>query len=264
MLTMDYLTGIEGRNQSKKDRAICYDLINENVTIRFFRSQGYEIINLSVFQVEGQLPVAPSNFILTGRDRITSSTFLSRLDRDIRFNLVTRYKIPSELRNLRDFHENSINTLFRKTKEAATNKKGKPRFIYTHLMLPHYPYLYDRNGNETVPEMVIEGYQVEQSDYTEYLQYANKKYLELVDHILASSSRPPIIILMGDHGFRHFTETVEDRYHFMNLNAVYLPNGGYERFYPGMSAVNQFRVILNTAFRQQLPLLKDSTSLLIE
>ena len=71
---------------------------------------------------------------------------------------------------------------------------------------------------------------------------------------------------MGDHGFREFGhETPEiKKYYFMNLNSVYLPNKDYSRFYEGMSGVNQFRVILNTSFRQNLPLLKDSTIVIRE
>jgi len=100
--------------------------------------------------------------------------------------------------------------------------------------------------------------------YIEYLQYSNKKLLSLVDFIRTNSSRPPVIIVMADHGFRQLPVDVDRKYHFMNLNAVYFPGGNYSGFYDGMSNVNQFRVILNTLFRQDLPLLKDSTSFLTE
>lgn len=69
---------------------------------------------------------------------------------------------------------------------------------------------------------------------------------------------------MGDHGFRQLTNDADRKYHFMNLDAVYFPNGNHNNFYDGMSAVNQFRVTLNTLFQQKLPLLKDSTHFLTE
>ncbi len=69
---------------------------------------------------------------------------------------------------------------------------------------------------------------------------------------------------MGDHGFRHFIKPVAMEYHFMNLNSVYLPGNNYAGFYDSISGVNQFRIILNKQFNQQFPLLKDSSSFMIE
>jgi hypothetical protein len=69
---------------------------------------------------------------------------------------------------------------------------------------------------------------------------------------------------MGDHGFREFKNKVENKYHFMTLNAVLLPDKNYSGFYKGMSHINQFRTILNSQFGQKLPLQKDSTSLVVE
>ena len=76
----------------------------------------------------------------------------------------------------------------------------------------------------------------------------------------------PIVLLMSDHGFREFRdeEKVDHKYQFMNLNAVLLPGKDYKNFYKGISAVNQFRAVLNTEFGQELPLLKDSCSYLTE
>jgi hypothetical protein len=47
-------------------------------------------------------------------------------------------------------------------------------------------------------------------------------------------------------------------HHFNNLNAVYFPNQEYQFMTDSLNGVNQFRVIFNTLFKQQLPLLKDS------
>jgi hypothetical protein len=81
---------------------------------------------------------------------------------------------------------------------------------------------------------------------------------------MSTSSKPSVIILLGDHGFRHFQEKVERKYYFLNLNAVYLPDKNYNRFYEGMTVVNQFRIFFNTEFHKQFPLLKDSTIYLWE
>ncbi|MFZ1264285.1 MAG: hypothetical protein WAT34_12325, partial [Chitinophagaceae bacterium] len=97
------------------------------------------------------------------------------------------------------------------------------------------------------------------------LKYTNKILLELTGYIQSNNSKPAIIILMSDHGFR---ETDDQNYlkysQMMNLNAIFFPNKDYSGFYKGITNVNQFRVILNSQFGQHLPLLKDSTSLLHE
>jgi phosphoglycerol transferase MdoB-like AlkP superfamily enzyme len=128
--------------------------------------------------------------------------------------------------------------------------------------MPHYPYYFDKNGKEQPFETLLEGKQGNKAAYIEYLQYANKKLLELIDHILTSSATAPIIVLMGDHGFRHFDKPVESKYYFLNLASVYLPSKNYTGFSDSLSGINFFRTILNTNFGQHLPYLKDSTSYL--
>lgn len=86
--------------------------------------------------------------------------------------------------------------------------------------------------------------------------------MALIDHILKSSATPPVIVLMGDHGFRHFKEPVKFKYYFLNLASVHLPSKKYTGFSDSLTGVNIFRAILNTDFGQQLPYLKDSASYL--
>jgi hypothetical protein len=95
--------------------------------------------------------------------------------------------------------------------------------------------------------------------FAEYVQYVNGRLLSLIDHIKKKSVKPPVIILMGDHGFRHFNDSTGKEYYFMNLSAVHLPSGNYSGFYDSSSSVNQFRTILNKQFNQKLTLQKDST-----
>jgi hypothetical protein len=130
--------------------------------------------------------------------------------------------------------------------------------------MPHWPYFFTRTGIEIPVEKLTEEFIMDKKAYIEYLQYANEKLLALVDFIRKNSTRPPVIMLLGDHGYRQLKDDVEEKYHFMNLNAVYFPDGNYTAFYDGMTNANQFRVTLNSLFGQKLPLLKDSTSFIKE
>ena len=65
-------------------------------------------------------------------------------------------------------------------------------------------------------------------------------------------------------------DTGEDRemqshsHYYKNLNAVYFPDKDYQLMTDSIGGVNQFRVIFNTLFKQNMPLLKDSTIFLID
>jgi hypothetical protein len=266
ILDMQYLRGIEGRNSSLRDRDTCYRLINNNSVTRFLQTQGYEFSNLSFFRFAEQAPTEQSItfHLIAGKDLITSGTFLSRIDRDIRFNMVAHFKIESEMKNFAYRELRSNNRLIEKTMNEASEKSSRPRFIYTHLMMPHYPYFFDSSGKANPIETLMEGQQVLKDKYVGYLQHSNGRFLQLIDHILKHSPRPPVIVFMGDHGFRHLPDSVDKAYHFMNFSSVYLPPNAYKRLPDSVSAVNQFRILFNELYRQQLPLLRDSTSFLRE
>jgi phosphoglycerol transferase MdoB-like AlkP superfamily enzyme len=159
-----------------------------------------------------------------------------------------------------------VNAISRNNKniyEAAWNKvekrDSKPGFIYTHLLMPHSPYYYNHNGDPYPFEQLLEGHQTNKTNYLEYLQYTNKKLIALIDRIQKISIKPPIIIVMSDHGFRRISNDTDKKYHFLNLTSIYLPEKYYTPFKDGMSNVNLFRTLLNIRFGQNLPMLQDST-----
>lgn len=266
LVQMNYLQGIKERNQSLSDKNVCYRAINESPLWDFFRRQGYEVRNHSVFNVANVPTRAPQNYILIGRDQVTANTFLSRLDRDLRYHLASDLKIPSEVERVTQFMNRCNRLLMEGLLNDLEKPSGKPTFVYTHLTMPHYPYYYRKDGTPNPPELLTEGAQVRKPEYIGYLQYSNGVFLNVIDRILAASKKPPVILFMGDHGFREFSSGFEEnkRFYYMNLNAVLLPSRNYEGFYEGISSVNQFRVLLNGVFAQNLPLLKDSSILIYE
>jgi hypothetical protein len=264
MLSMDYISGLEGRNQSYADRVKCAMLINQNPVIDFFKQHNYIFRNNSIFQFNNIPTNEPQSHFKIGIDFIASHTFLQRVWRDIGWHLVITFPIKKVQDRFLYSKRNSNQNLVKQF-EADLRQKDQPKFVYTHLHIPHFPYYYRHNGqpNPLVnkPDNIYH-----KPSYVEYLRYGNTVYLDMIDKILKTSARPPIIVLMGDHGYRDFVEpTPADLpYYYMNLNAVYLPNGNYQPFYEGITGVNQFRALLNAAFGQSLPMLNDSTSILKE
>ena len=76
------------------------------------------------------------------------------------------------------------------------------------------------------------------------------------------SEQPPIILIQGDHGSRTYlawnsAENTCMHERMAILNAYYLPGIETDQLYPGISPVNSFRVVLNSYFQSDLPLLDD-------
>ena len=145
------------------------------------------------------------------------------------------------------------------TLKEASMQRTKPKFVYTHLVMPHDPYYFNKNAEPLPFDSLREGKQMNKENYIGYLQYCNKRVINFTDSLLKNSAKPPIVILMSDHGFRYFQKKTERPWCFNNLMAVYLPSQHYSNFYNGLSAVNFFPVLFNSEFHQQLPIKKDST-----
>lgn len=132
-------------------------------------------------------------------------------------------------------------------------------FVYIHLQLPHYPYYYDKDGNLYPLEKISNDAPGNTKNYIQYVQYTNKQLLKLVDEIFINKKEPPVIILMSDHGYRSFPEGFDNSYVFLNIFSVFLPDKKYSQFNDSLTNVNVFRMLLNSAFCQQLSLLKDTS-----
>ncbi len=146
-----------------------------------------------------------------------------------------------------------------------------PRFVFAHMIAPHFPFVFGPNGEvnyepgtshlfwhyEGTREAYITG-------YTDEVTYLNKRILEVVDGILATSEIEPIIIIQGDHG-PDANWVGSDPFpipgiveRFSILNAYYLPSSCSDnQLYDSISPVNSFRVVFNACFNGDYELLAD-------
>jgi len=258
-LNMNYLNGVSGSIQNKKNIPAGSRALKNNQVLGFLKVQGYHFFNYSHLDFKGNPSVAKPTFWINDTRPLTQQTFLSRLNRDLGYHLVTTFRIkPADPFPIYLDLQNN-NQLFSETIKTVSYKSTGPKFVYTHLIMPHHPYYFDSLGNKTPLSSLTKEFAFDKAAAVSYIVYANKKYLELVDMIIAGSAKPPIIILISDHGFREIKEDKDKKTMFLNLDAVLFPGKDYGGFYKGMSNVNLFRVILNSQFKQQLPLIKDST-----
>jgi hypothetical protein len=245
---------------TQRDMLLCRNIINQNNTTRFFESKGYSFTNNSFFDFNGIEKAVTKYYFVSKRMLFTSQTFIERFLKEASFNFFSK-KTIQRLETYDLVNDRTVDSL---TRQTALSRSKEPKFVYCHFTMPHHPYFFDRNGQPFHFSDSVGFYDRLRIQYTEYLQYTNKKLLSLIDHIKQHSARPPVILLASDHGFRQFYRKTDRKYYFMNFMAVHLPSGNYDGFYDGITPVNMFRQILNAQFSQRLPLLRDSTSFILE
>jgi hypothetical protein len=143
-------------------------------------------------------------------------------------------------------------------KLPGTASLSGPKFVYAHLILPHKPFIFDAQGNIRTDTNYFKknnGDPINNDYYREgyigQVEFVNSQMSQILGDILHYSQKPPIIILMGDHGYAA-TDT-----HFENLMAVYLPGNHVSPFYATISNVNVFRQIFNDYFSGTYEMLPD-------
>ena len=130
-------------------------------------------------------------------------------------------------------------------------------FVFAHIVVPHLPYTFGPNGEVPVYDGKTATYEQTRNAYIGQVEFINSEILKVVDALMENSETPPVIIIQGDHGpLPDIAEGYPER--MAILNAYYFPGMQLDEIlYPSISPVNTFRVVLNTYFGQELPLLED-------
>lgn len=156
--------------------------------------------------------------------------------------------------------------------ELAT-PSAAPRFIIAHILAPHPPFVFDAKGNEARPKgpfglwdgnhylATISDAATYRSGYREQARFIATQTLATIDRLLAHSSRPPIIVLQGDHGPK--SRLNQDKLEGSDLgeaygilNAYLVPEAARSQLDPTITPVNSWRVILGSLLgtpMQRLP-----------
>ena len=161
--------------------------------------------------------------------------------------------------------------LFQYGQLARTERLRGPKFVFGHILMPHWPYIVDADGrfddHRIRPgarwDPVTRQSQIAEA-YLEQLEFTNRKTLALIDALL---DRPvasrPVIVLQSDEGFYTWLQSgsrATDRdleQHFNILNAYYLPRVRRPGLYPTITPVNTFRLIFRAYLGARMSLLPD-------
>lgn len=265
MENLDYIAKQLGPNF--KDQTITYDKIQNFKALQFLKLYGYRFINVS----SGWLPT-----------RINTNADLNIVYRSRRFDEFTQMLLKTTLvypftqkffkRNSPQGSGKRERTFFKIDELVKIAETPGPKFVFSHFLLPHPPYVFGPNGEEVTADDLER--RSEKENYLRQLEFTTKQIMKLVENILAKSKSPPVIILQSDEG--PFTDeeynggTGDDmdwtklsdkalQTHMGILNAYFLPGVRKDELPSFITPVNTFRLIFNRYFGTTLPFLEDKS-----
>lgn len=260
IFSMDYLTGFH-RKLVAEDYTRSEKIVEKSITMQLLKDHGYRFMNHSIFNIAGQPGQFKTDLLPMRLKLITAKTLWNSAMTDLGWQI--HGKIAPHINWLGEILQDDYKTgnqrLLQLTQNAYHDSDTVPRFIYTHVLMPHWPYMFDSTGKETGINFyspAITGKQRETS-YVQYLTYTSQVMLRMVNDILVLSKGNAIVILMSDHGYREKPGTQACLDVNNNFISVYLPGNNYSLFYDTMSNVNLLRAVFNTSFHQQFPRLAD-------
>ncbi len=232
-----------------------FTMISHNRVSAYLYKKGYQIIDFPL-NAKSKNILAKVHFLYTKeKDSFLLNDFYQILLKKTMFRFLFEYMM--EKKEFRNFFSKKILNIFEKL-ETIPEIKG-PKFIFAHMMSPHEPYVFDRDGN-----LIDRQHFFNLRDKVYYLDqyiFISKKIIQLVDTLLIKSKNAPIIIIQSDHGIRGVIGgkkelEVGDEWKKI-FNAYYLPNKDYNALSDSISPVNSFRLIFNLYFNDNFKLLDD-------
>jgi hypothetical protein len=146
-------------------------------------------------------------------------------------------------------------------------REPEPLFVFAHFLVPHNPYVFDRDGSYQTPAQAAA--RGEPACFVAQVAYLDGRIRALADSLTAAypPENPPVIVIQGDEGPypartqpREFEWSQASNEEFSEkmriLNAIYAP-GCEDRLYPSLTPVNTFRILLNCYFGTRLEPLPD-------
>lgn len=259
---MDYLSWVTAKeNPQVEHYSKAQQTITNSNLMKFLASLNYEFDNYSIFRIGNQPSSFNTGLLHDNLELITFKTLLNRMEKDLIWHFHQKITPRSTwlANKFQSRFRDGNNKLLRLTADAVKTKSDQPKFVYTHLFMPHFPWLFDSTGKEVKRNLYNPNIPKKEKEkaYLQYLVYTNKLVSRLVQDIQEKTFNKAVIIVMSDHGYKEiFNHPISSPNN--NFISLYLPSGKYDQFYHSMTNVNFFRCVLNSLYKQNLPLLKDS------
>jgi hypothetical protein len=254
--------------KESSDWQLVYDKLKNPKSAQFLKKRGYKYVLMgSGYHSLRSDPAADINVVYdpTSGPAVTEfgqvlydSTVLSAVAGRLRFNALDPRWQAYERAQFQ----------YRKIPEVA--QMPEPTFMFSHILITHPPYVVDEKC-AFKPESILEKETIDEA-YVDTVECEGRKTLELIDELQdVRANEQPIIVIQGDEGpgpvgwnpntKEHYDWTsspdkVMDE-KFRIFNSYYLPGAKNAGLYENISPVNSFRLVFNTYFGADLPLLPD-------
>lgn len=257
-LNMDYLDKvIPGKRPESTDHAQVIYAIQHNEVAKFLKSQGYEYIHFASGW-GGTDPAPLADKIIQGGNLNEFMTLVLHTTAVRPFLQSTAIRQDESQRILRIFD-----------KTGLIDAVGKPKFVFAHIVCPHPPWLFYRDGSLMPPDDSYTKFQALwfKDPYFEQFLFTTNKLKELVPK-LVNRPRPTIVIIQSDHGTTVTSSGIKDwdapnnrlmQERLRNFTAIYSKGVKLTSFYDTMTSVNTFRLLFNDVFGTKFAHLKDKS-----
>ncbi|AEV98519.1 hypothetical protein A4D02_21795 [Niastella koreensis] len=255
-LNFSYLAdSLYNQEVTAKDLLQGVSTVSQNRLIPYLEAKGYTIINHSLFDYNRHPALSHTLFHDLPGNVIVQQTLPGRISKDIMWNFTRSDKDhAAKLKFLQEYVYDKLNGL----RSAAEEKVAGPKFVSCHLMLPHEPYLYNKDGTLKLDSPMFRPHTLKK-DYLDQVIYTQRVVKDVIKTIFDKDTLNKIVIVEGDHGFRDYGDSSKIGRFFENLNAIYFYDKNYTALYNSMTPVNTFRVVLNQYFNEKLKYLPDTS-----
>jgi len=174
--------------------------------------QGYSFINLDFLNIGAKekfmnINMFPDNYT----EKIFNNSLFARIANKIK-------RVDEKMRI-----DNYNNQVILELTKAEQQKSSPPRFIWSHLLIPHLPFYRNTNGSMN-PKYIVDPFLSSKDElskqYLAYISYANSIVLKILAQI--PDGQQKTIIISGDHGARMLLPK-DDRRRFITFAAIYSP-----------------------------------------
>jgi len=253
-LNMEYLNYLTDKvGEESTDKTVVYRMLENYKVWRFLKSKGYKFVHFGTWWN----PTSKNKYADMNFNRLLIPEFSMILYKTTMF-----YPIGAAF-GFDAQKEQWKRVLYKFDKLLEMPNIKGPTFVFAHFLLPHDPFVFDRNGNfVTRFEQKKNSTEV---NYVNQLIFTNNKLKILIDELLSKSEVSPIIILQSDEGpHPHVNFEAVDKPRTLNaririFNAYYLPGNGKNALYKSITPVNSFRLIFNLYFGANFELLEDES-----
>ncbi|MDC0358736.1 sulfatase-like hydrolase/transferase [Oligoflexia bacterium] len=271
-LNFDYLDKIlPGIDKDSDDQALLYPAIKNSKASKILKDIGYTQVGFSTG--------------FAGTEIVDSDVYLEHAFGADEFEreIINQTWLPYLMRVFSKgghyrafhFHRQRIHFIFRKLEELAAS--AKPMFVFAHILSPHPPFIFGRNGEEVAVSPFLawwDGAHLLHGDrelaeqyrhyYKEQLIYISKLLKSTVEELVNQKERPIVIVVQADHGpGSDFDQESLQKSNIWErasiLSAYHVEKSVQAKLYPTISPVNSFRIIFNHYFGSNYPILPDVT-----